>query len=444
MSNSPTIYKVSDLTNEMRRLMEASYPEIWIEGELSSLSTPASGHLYFSLKDSQSQLRCAMFKGRASINRYRPKAGDLVRVRAKISVYPARGDLQCIVQHIEEAGEGLLQRRFEELKQSLNQQGLFDQSQKKSIPTHPKHIGIITSPSGAAVKDVLSTLKRRCPAIPVTIYSAVVQGDNASKSIIEAIANAVQHQQCDVLILSRGGGSIEDLWCFNEEQLAHTIFRCPIPIVSGVGHEVDVTISDLVADLRAPTPTAAAELISPDNSHLLTSLQSIHYRLPRLMERILQHSSQQVDMSAKKLVHPSLQLSRKRTALGSTSKRLRQAMLRNNGLYQNKLEQSEKRFRSPLRLIEQKSHKTASLTQRLKLSQKNQFTQLSQQFNSLGEQLNLVSPLATINRGFSIARDQNDAILRTTEQVKIKQNIEVQLSDGTLDCIVTDIKNKTL
>ena len=159
MSNSPTIYKVSDLTNEMRRLMEASYPEIWIEGELSSLSTPASGHLYFSLKDSQSQLRCAMFKGRASINRYRPKAGDLVRVRAKISVYPARGDLQCIVQHIEEAGEGLLQRRFEELKQSLNQQGLFDQSQKKSIPPHPKHIGIITSPSGAAVKDVLSTLK---------------------------------------------------------------------------------------------------------------------------------------------------------------------------------------------------------------------------------------------------------------------------------------------
>lgn len=440
MNNSSTVYKVSDLTNEMRRLMEASYPEIWIEGELSSLSTPASGHLYFSLKDSQSQLRCAMFKGRASINRYKPKAGDLVRVRTKISVYPARGDLQCIVQHIEEAGEGLLQRRFEELKQSLNQQGLFDQSHKKDIPPHPKHIGIVTSPSGAAVKDILSTLKRRCPGIPITIYPAIVQGESASVSIIGAITNAVQHQQCDVLILSRGGGSIEDLWCFNEEQLAHAIFRCPIPVVSGVGHEVDVTIADLVADLRAPTPTAAAELISPDTSHLLSNLQSIHYRLPRSMERILQRFAQQVDMSARQLVHPCQQLHRKRTSLENSSKRLHQAIKRNNALFQDKLKQSQQRLHSPLKLITHKNDKTDALALRLKLAQKNQFTQLSQQFNSLGEQLNLVSPLATINRGFAIARDQNDTILRNTAQVKSKQRIEIELSDGKLDCTIENIK----
>ena len=440
MNHSPTIYQVSDLTNEMRRLMETSYPEIWIEGELSSLSTPASGHLYFSLKDNQSQLRCAMFKGRASINRYRPKAGDLVRVRAKISIYPARGDLQCIVQHIEEAGEGLLQRRFEELKNALNQQGLFDQTHKKSIPAHPKHIGIVTSPSGAAVKDILSTLKRRCPGIPVTIYPATVQGDTASKSIISAISNAVQHKQCDVMILSRGGGSMEDLWCFNEEQLAKTIFGCPIPVVSGVGHEVDITIADLVADLRAPTPTAAAELISPDTSHLLANLQSMHFRLPRSMERILQRSAQQVDISARQLVHPSQQLRQKRSDLENITKRLGHSIKRNSSWHQSKLKQCKQRFNTPRKLAIQKKNKVEALAQRLKLSQNNQFAQLSQKFDSLGEQLNLVSPLATLGRGFSIARDQSDAILRSKNQIKTDQSIEVQLSDGKLDCTVTSIK----
>ena len=440
MNHSPTIYQVSDLSNEMRRLMETSYPEIWIEGELSSLSTPASGHLYFSLKDSQSQLRCAMFKGRASINRYRPKAGDLVRVRAKVSIYPARGDLQCIVQHIEEAGEGLLQRRFEELKNALNQQGLFNQSHKKAIPAHPKHIGIITSPSGAAVKDILSTLKRRCPVIPVTIYPAVVQGDSAAKSIIGAITNAVQHQQCDVLILSRGGGSMEDLWCFNEEQLANTIFNCPIPIVSGVGHEVDITIADLVADLRAPTPTAAAELISPDTNHLISSLRSMHFRLPRSMEQTLQRLAQQVDISARQLVHPSQQLRQKNTDVKNIGKRLANAIKRNNSWHQTQLKQCQLRFNTPLKKVAQNKSHINALAQRLKLAQDNQFAQLSQKFESLGEQLNLVSPLATINRGFSIARDQNDDILRSKSQVKTNQSIEVQLSDGKLDCTITEIK----
>ena len=439
MNHSPTVYQVSDLTNEMRRLMEASYPEIWIEGELSSLSTPASGHLYFSLKDAQSQLRCAMFKGRASINRYRPKAGDLVRVRAKISVYAARGDLQCIVQHIEEAGEGLLQRRFEELKQSLNSQGLFNQSHKQTIPAFPKHIGLITSPSGAAVKDILSTLKRRCPGIPVTIYPAVVQGDTASKSLINAIRDAVQHKQCDVLILSRGGGSMEDLWCFNDEQLAHTIHQCPIPIVSGVGHEVDITIADLVADLRAPTPTAAAELLSPDTSHLLSALQSIHYRLPRAMERTLQRFAQNVDMTAKQLVHPRQQLQQKQQNLQQSGRRLKSSIQRINALQQQQLKQVQQRLQTPNKEINRKDINTQALTQRLKLAQQHYFTHTQQKFNALGEQLNLVSPLATLDRGFAIARDQNKTILRQTTQVAPSQEIEVELTDGKLSCTIDQI-----
>ena len=440
MSHSVTVYQVSELSNEMRRLMERSYPEIWIEGELSSLSAPASGHLYFSLKDNQSQLRCAMFKGRASINRYKPKAGDLVRVRAKISVYTARGDLQCIVQHIEEAGEGLLQRRFEELKTKLNAQGLFDQAHKKDIPRLPKHIGLITSASGAAVKDILTTLKRRCPGIPVTIYPTVVQGDTAAKNIIDAINNSVQHQKCDVLVLTRGGGSIEDLWCFNDEQLAQSIFNCPIPIVSGVGHEVDITIADLVADLRAPTPTAAAEMISPDTSHLLANLQSLHFRLPRSMQRLVEQKTQLIDMTTRQLVHPRQQLKQNQLKLETSSKRISQLMQQHLFQRQNQLKQSQQRFKTPITNSSLKKQKINNLGQRFKLANSNNHKQLIQQFSSLSEQLHLVSPLATINRGFSIARDQNDKILRSKDQVEKNQMIEVQLSDGKLDCTVNEIK----
>ena len=440
MSHSVTVYQVSELSNEMRRLMERSYPEIWIEGELSSLSVPASGHLYFSLKDNQSQLRCAMFKGRASINRYKPKAGDLVRVRAKISVYTARGDLQCIVQHIEEAGEGLLQRRFEELKAKLNAQGLFDQAHKKDIPRLPKHIGLITSASGAAVKDILTTLKRRCPGIPVTIYPTVVQGDTAAKNIIDAINNSVQHQKCDVLVLTRGGGSIEDLWCFNDEQLAQSIFNCPIPIVSGVGHEVDITIADLVADLRAPTPTAAAEMISPDTSHLLANLQSLHLRLPRGMQRLIEQKTQLIDMTTRQLVHPRQQLKQNQLKLETSSKRISQLMQQRLSQHQSQLKQSQQRFKTPITNSSLKKQKINNLGQRFKLANNNNHKQLIQQFSSLSEQLHLVSPLATINRGFSIARDQNDKILRSKDQVEKNQMIEVQLSDGKLDCTVHEIK----
>jgi len=443
MSHSPTIYQVSDLANEMRRLMETSYPEIWIEGELSSLSAPASGHYYFSLKDEKSQLRCAMFKNRAGISTYRPKSGDLVRIRAKISVYTARGDLQCIVQHIEEAGEGILQRRFEELKQSLSQQGLFDAQHKQAIPRFAKHIGLITSATGAAVKDVLSTLKRRNPGIPITIYPSVVQGDTAAKSLIDSISNAVQHQRCDVIILSRGGGSLEDLWCFNDEALARAIYDCPLPIICGVGHEVDVTIADLVADLRAPTPTAAAELLSPDKSHLITQLNSLSFRLPRSIERLTQRLAQKTDMTARQLIHPSQQLFTKREKVTQSVLRLNRAMhtkLLTKSLASDKLHQRLS-AQPPQRKIALRANDAKRLGKRLRMAQTQKLNSDKQQFGALSEQLNLVNPLATLKRGFSISRDQQQNVLRNAKQVDIHSKISVQLSEGELLCDVVEIKS---
>ena len=442
MSRNINVYQVSQLTDEMRRLMEVSYPEIWIEGELSSLSTPASGHLYFSLKDERSQLRCAMFKGRASISRYRPKAGDLVKVRAKISVYSARGDLQCIVQHIEEAGEGLLQRRFEELKASLNAQGLFDHSRKKNLPAFPKRIGVITSPSGAAVRDIVSTLNRRCPGIPVLVYPAVVQGDSAAQSLINAIRFANAEPSCDVLILSRGGGSLEDLWCFNHEEVAHEIFNSAIPVVSGVGHEVDVTIADLVADLRAPTPTAAAELVSPDAEQLMNQLTSIQHRLPLSFERIIQRCSQQVDLLGRQLVHPRQQLKSNRAELDQISSRL----LRSVHSHTSKSTVSTTNliqrlaFQNPKKRIRSKNTETRLIAQRLRRATSTNLDRTRQSVEHLAGQLHLVSPLATLDRGFAIGRHHDGEILRSIDQVSAKDPISIQLNDGELDCSVIKVR----
>lgn len=443
MNQSKNVYQVSQLTDEMRRLMEVSYPEIWIEGELSSLSMPASGHLYFSLKDERSQLRCAMFKGRASINRYKPKAGDLVRVRAKISVYSARGDLQCIVQHMEEAGEGLLQRRFEELKNSLNAEGLFDQSHKRGLPSFPKHIGIVSSPSGAAVRDIITTLKRRCPGIPVTLYPAVVQGDTASKSIVSAIKDAVQHQQCDVLIVSRGGGSLEDLWCFNHEDVARAIFNCPVPVVSGVGHEVDVTIADLVADLRAPTPTAAAELISPNTEQLINQLESFKFRLPRVFERFLQRQAQQVDMTGKQLVHPQRQLEINSDKLHSASLRLNRNIQTMMQRAHERVSNQSQRFKShsPQKAIQQKSKTAYLMFNRLQRANTQSLYANKRSLDNLAGQLHLVSPLATMERGFSIAKDSAGSIIRSCDKVNVNDNINLTLANGQIDCTVIKVKN---
>ena len=443
MRRQQPIFQVSELADELRRLIETSYPEIWIEGELSSLSAPASGHLYFSLKDDKAQLRCAMFKGRASISKYRPKSGDLVRVRAKLSVYTARGDLQCIVQHIEEAGEGLLQRRYEELKAKLNSEGLFEQSRKKNTPQFPNHIGIITSATGAAVKDILSTLARRCPGIPVTIFPAVVQGDEAAKSLIKAIDTAVAYNQTDVLIVSRGGGSLEDLWCFNDEQLARTISACPLPIVSGVGHEVDVTIADLVADLRAPTPTAAAELLSPNREQVLSQIDSLARRLQSSFKRFCQQSAQTIDLTGKQLVHPQHQLQSKRQRLNTLAPRMTQLWHRNSVTKNSKLEEKLKRL-DTIKLNRQINRYRQSLAELNKWhlnAMHKRLKGLNVSLQNQASQLNAISPLATLERGFSISRSDSKKILRDATSVKVQDQIEVELAKGRLVCDVVEIKS---
>lgn len=423
----------------MRQLMERSYPEIWIEGELSSLSTPASGHLYFSLKDENSQLRCAMFRNRASLSRYKAKVGDLVRVRAKISVYTARGDLQCIVQHIEEAGEGVLQRRFEELKQALNQQGLFDAGHKQALPLHPKRIGIITSPTGAAIQDVLTTLKRRSPATSVTIYPAVVQGESSANSLIEALQTAEQHGECDVLLITRGGGSLEDLWSFNSEPLARQIYACPMPVVSAVGHEIDVTICDLVADLRAPTPTAAAELMTQNQDEQLRAMSDLAQRLRFATQRELHQQGQNVDLSASKLSHPSQQLRYQKQAIDSLSTRLlRGAERQSQQLKQALNRQADSLVRNPVaqRLKAQRSDltRTSHHFKRLMFAQVHGWqTSLSHQ----AEQLDLVSPLATLQRGFAVVMDNDKNIVRKASQLSSGDHVQISLAQGNIDCEVT-------
>jgi exodeoxyribonuclease VII large subunit len=441
MSQSIPVYQVSDLVNEMRKLMETSYPEIWIEGELSSLSTPASGHLYFSLKDETSQLRCAMFRSRVSVNRYRAKAGDLVRVRAKISVYPARGDLQCIVQYIEDAGEGMLQRRFEDLQIKLNEEGLFNADHKLPIPSFARHIGLITSPTGAAVNDILSTLARRSPGIPVTLYPAVVQGETAAASLIQAISNAVAHKRCDVIILARGGGSLEDLWCFNDEALARAIYQCPIPIVSAVGHEIDMSIADYVADLRAPTPTAAAELLSPDNKIMLNQLLSVQQRLYNSIGRYLEQQAQRVDSRYRQLQHPKSKILLNQKQLRATSGRLTNAMQSQFRTDKSRIDNQTGRLQTqqPLKRVLHQLKQTSVLTNRLRRAQSNSITQGRQKFESLGSQLQMVSPLATLQRGFSITRNQQDEIIRDARNNSLGDNVKIQLKSGSFQCEIQRI-----
>jgi len=441
MRREQTIFQVSELAEQLRRLIEISYPEIWIEGELSSLSTPASGHLYFTLKDEKAQLRCAMFKGRASISRYRPQAGDLVRVRAKLSVYTARGDLQCIVQHIEEAGEGILQRRFEELKTKLSGQGLFDAASKLSLPSFPKHIGVITSPSGAAIKDILSTLARRCPGIPVTVYPALVQGDDSAASLIRAIAAAVQHARAEVLILSRGGGSLEDLWSFNHEELAHAIHACPLPIVSGVGHEVDVSIADLVADLRAPTPTAAAELISPDQSTLENQIRSVAQRLRRAHTRSLEQAAQSTDLLSRQLVHPKHQLTRQQQKLNSIAPRISRLVRQQTGFKKSRFQELVLRQRRvlPSHSIDRHLSTLRSLSVDLQKAQQAQLDKLSQKIKQQAGILNSVSPLATLDRGYALARNNQQALIRRAADCNPQDSISVQLAEGSLLCDVVEV-----
>ncbi|MEF3193735.1 MAG: exodeoxyribonuclease VII large subunit, partial [Halothiobacillaceae bacterium] len=301
---------VSSLVRKIKTLLEGNFPLVLVEGEISNLARPGSGHLYFTLKDANAQLRCAMFHNRASLLRFCPKDGVHVLVRARITMYEPRGDLQLVVEHMEEAGLGALQRAFEQLKQRLAAEGLFDAARKRQLPTLPHRIGIITSPSGAAVRDVLHVLQRRFPMIPLRIYPTSVQGAGAADEIVAALRRANEDGDCDVLLLVRGGGSLEDLWPFNEERVARAIAASRLPVISGVGHETDFTIADFVADARAPTPSAAASLAVPDALAVADQLRALEARLLRRMQDGLDRRAQRLDSISRHLfaLHPRQRL----------------------------------------------------------------------------------------------------------------------------------------
>lgn len=427
------IYTVSRLNLEARSLLEGSFALLWLEGEISNLARPASGHWYFSLKDQAASVRSAMFRNRNRLLRFRPENGSRVRVRARISLYEARGEFQIIIEHMEEAGDGALQRAFEELKQRLNQEGLFAAAHKQALPTMPQSIGVITSASGAAIQDILSTLQRRFPAIAVLIYPVTVQGEHAAEEIATRIRLASQRRDCEVLILARGGGSLEDLRAFNEEIVARAIYDCTIPIITGIGHEIDFSIADFVADQRAPTPTAAAELASPDQQILRQQSQQLFSRLHHSMTTYLQSRSQHLHNLQQRLRHPGRRLQDSAQRLDELALRMQQIMQHRLQYKQHALNiLTEKLYQhQPGHQLENKRQRLKDANHRLRQAMQHQLEQNRQQLQHLMHNLDTVSPLATLARGYSITTTlDNEHIIGSSCELKTGQHIKTRLADG--------------
>jgi exodeoxyribonuclease VII large subunit len=436
------VYSVTRLNREARAILEGNFPVLWIEGEISNLSRPASGHLYFSLKDAQCQVRCAMFRNRNWLLHFTPENGLHVVVRAEVSLYEGRGEFQLIVQHMEPAGDGALRLAFERLKQKLYAEGLFSEAHKIGIPVIPRAIGVITSPTGAAIRDILSILRRRFPAVPVVIYPVPVQGAEAPAAIARAIAIADQRKECDVLILARGGGSLEDLWAFNEEGVARALYACELPIVAGIGHEIDFTIADLVADRRAPTPSASAELVSPDQGQLLSQLNGLERRLWNRMQVRLDRSSESIKWLSKRLVHPSRRLHDLAQRLDELSLRL---TLANRAALQQQAAKlatsiAELQRITPLHSVQALLNRYDYLNRRLIQAMGQGLERQITRIAHLGQALHSLSPLATLERGYAIVTTRPDGqLVRDASSLKSGSQIQAQLARGRIHCEVVAI-----
>ncbi len=394
---TPTkVITVSELNRMARNVLEQSFPLFWVSGEVSNFTRAASGHWYFSLKDAGAQVRCVMFKGRNSYVDFMPREGDKIEARCTVTLYEARGDFQLTVEFIQRAGLGTLFEAFEKLKNKLALEGLFDDANKLPIPKHPKQIGIVTSADAAALRDVLSTLKRRMPNIPVVIYPTPVQGKGAAELIANAINTANERAECDVLIICRGGGSIEDLWQFNEEVVARAVARCSIPTISGVGHETDFTICDFVADIRAATPTAAAELVTPSREALLNTLNQLKLHLVKNLQFMLNQRSQALDYLARRLISPSQQIDQQKLQLLQIGYRLQNAV-----------------------------------NQQLKNKQQN-LLRLSQNLQHL-------NPQAVLTRGYAFVQDTNGAIVSNSDQLNENDKVKLTFNVGSAEATINKV-----
>ncbi|BBW92363.1 exodeoxyribonuclease 7 large subunit [Pseudoalteromonas sp. PS1M3] len=433
---SQTVYTVSRLNREIRTVLEQGFASLVLTGEISNFIAPASGHWYFSLKDDKAQIKAAMWRGNNRSQSYRPENGAQVTVKARVSLYEPRGDYQLIVEHMEPAGEGQLKQEFDALKMRLAAEGLFSSAYKKPLPQNINRIGVITSATGAAIKDILTVLKRRAPQLEVIIYPAMVQGKEAHIHLINQIELANTRNEVDILILGRGGGSLEDLWCFNHEQLARAIHNSDLPIISAVGHEIDTTISDYVADMRAPTPSAAAELVSPNT-------QELHSKVTQLINRLnnaFKHSIADKRALATQLqhrlnlCHPRNQLNQKAQRLDELSIALQQAM-------QSRLYQQERTLnnltprlmrQSPDKKLAQASHQLSQLQARLNQAIQQQLQQANNSLALQASKLDSVSPLNVLARGYSITKTQQGKVVKSVGQIKAGDVLVTELVDGSV------------
>lgn len=437
------IYTVSQLNNEVKFLLEDTYPHIWVEGEISNFAAPGSGHWYFSLKDTSAQVKCCLFKGNQRKLGFVAKDGMHVLIRARVSLYENRGDYQLIADFMEERGEGKLRRAYEALKKKLEQAGLFDPAHKKPLPLFPKSIGIITSATGAAVRDILHVLKRRYACAPIIIYPTLVQGSTAAPTIANAIEIANRRNECDILILARGGGSLEDLWPFNEEVVAHAIFKSTIPIISGVGHEVDFTIADFVADKRAPTPSAAAEIITPDGAELLQLFNRHQSHIAKQIHSKLNALKQHLTWTQKHLAqqHPKRKLIEKAQRLDFCELTLVQLQTRLINKLQTQVKDLDNKLHRqiPTHRINAMEHKINIYQQKLLSSVTAKLNKQKISLANVAAKLDALSPLATLTRGYAIAADQNHHVLRDANEVQVGDTVNIRLLKGSLDCKVEKI-----
>lgn len=431
-SEQRKVYSVSEMSQAIRRQLEREIGQIWITGEISNFMQPASGHWYFTLKDANAQLKCAIFKNRNRSARFTPEDGQQVLIRAKLSLYEPRGDLQLIGEYIEPAGEGALQVAFNRLKEKLKAKGLFDQAHKKPIPKVPNKIGIVTSASGAAVRDVLTVLKRRMPQVPVVIYPSLVQGDSAAANLIKQIQQANQDKACDVLLVTRGGGSLEDMWCFNDEELAEAIFASELPIVSAVGHEVDTSISDMVADLRAPTPSAAAELLVPDQTEYRQQLNQFKRRLVNEIEHKLEVTQALLDRITAQIVHPKEKLIESRSELRELTQNLLVAFRETVSERSSDLVDLNYRLQAfdPEFELNQRKDELEVASRNLVKSFNLLLKDKQQQMALSMQQLNDLSPLATLKRGYTITEDETGKTLTSVKQAEKAKELTTKFADG--------------
>lgn len=436
------IYKVSDINRAIKRQLEGEFTHIWVQGEISNFKAHTSGHHYFSLKDEKSQISAVMFKGYNSRLKFRPESGMEVLVRGKISVYEPRGSYQVFCEHMEPVGAGALQKAFEQLKQKLDREGLFAADKKRPIPNFPQKVGVVTSPTGAAIQDILNVLGRRSKRVEVTVIPARVQGEGAAQEIVEGIQLANKIDNYDVLIVGRGGGSIEDLWCFNEEIVARAIYQSKIPIISSVGHEIDFTIADFVADLRAPTPSAAAEVVAKSEQELVEKIKFYSKSLRLLIFQKLTDHRKQVQLFEKSLTDPRKYLQDSVLRLDDWTQRLIQSCYRQIEKRRMQVKLKHQALKKPDVVIEQKRQCIFSLQKVLTLTMNKKLTNLNSVFTKNISLLDSLSPLKVLDRGYGIVRSAKGELVPSIDQLK-EGEVQVELRDGYLEAqVIKKIKKE--